>query len=246
MEILRTVIAILIITSFTSCNKDNGSGCFTSVGDIVYEERNFDSPFNSLSIYDNATVTIKQGPVYKAVVRGGSNLIESYKTSVENNILVIENKTICNWARDLDTPFEVYITMPELDSILLYGYGDLYSDGLFLVNKFTLDVSDAVGDVELEMEGDTINLIQRTGATNLSIKGNFNYTYVYCTSYSIIDLSELESNRGFYVNAGTGNMWINTLDYIKIKLELTGNIYYTNDPEIYIETHTGSGQLIPY
>ena len=246
MAILRYIIAILILTSFNACNKDNGSGCLTSVGDLVYEERNFDTPFNALSINDNATVIIKQGPEYKAVVRGGSNLMESYKTSIENNILVIENKTICSWARDLDTPYEVYITMPEIDSILLYGYGDLYSDGLFVVDEFILDATDAVGDVELEMEGNSIDLIQRTGATNLSIKGKFDYTYVYCTSYSIIDLSELESNSGFYVNAGTGNMWINTEDYIKVKLELSGNIYYTNDPEIYIETHTGSGQLIHY
>ena len=216
------------------------------MGDIVSEERIFDSPFNTLDIRDNATVTIKQGPEFKAIVKGGANLIESYTTTVEGAKLVIQNKTVCKWLRDQSTPYEVHITMPEIDTILFSGYGNIYSDGILDVDTFKIITSDGVGDIELAFSGSYLYLIQQTGATNVKLTGSFDYVYCYSTSYSIIDLEELVCQRGFYTNGGTGDFKISTTDYIKVQLNLTGNIYYTNDPEVFIESNPGSGQLIHY
>jgi hypothetical protein len=41
-------------------------------------------------------------------------------------------------------------------------------------------------------------------------------------------------------------MRVNTTNYIKVKLDLTGDIYYTNNPEIYLESQRGSGKMIHY
>lgn len=237
---------ILVFIAFCGCNKDDGSGCLTNVGDIVSEERHFESPFNTLDIRDNATVTIKEGPEYKVIVKGGANLINSYTTTIDGYKLVIENQTSCQWMRDQDTPYDVYITMPEIDSILYSGYGNIYSDGVLEVDTFKIITSDGVGDIELAFSGSYLYLIQQTGATNVKLTGSFDYVYCYSTSYSIIDLEELVCPRGFYTNGGTGDFRISTTDYIKVQLNLTGNIYYTNDPEIFIEMHSGSGQLIHF
>jgi len=228
------------------CSKGDGSDCITSAGDIITEERVFDTPFTSIKLLDNATLTIKQDSVYSAVVTGGNNLIESYTTQIEGNMLVISNNTKCDFLRDLSTPYEVTVTMPELDSILFNGYGNMYTDGIIEVDTFRLVTTNGVGNIFLNMNGTRIELVQQTGAGNVSMTGTVDYTYVYSTSYAIVDLKDLHSTEGFYVNGGTGDFTINTTDYIKIKLEFSGDIYYTNDPEIYIETNTGSGQLIHY
>lgn len=246
MAILRYILVLFLSLLFVSCNKDNGRGCFTSVGDIITDKRVFDTPFNSIQLFDNATLTIKQDSVYSAYVTGGNNLIESYSTVVEGNMLVITNNTNCDFLRDLDTPFDVTVTMPILDSILFNGYGDIYTDGIFEVDTFRLVTTNGVGNIYLDMNGTRIELVQQTGAGNVTMSGTVDYTYVYSTSYAIVDLKNLNSTEGFYVNGGTGDFTINTSDYIKIKIELSGDIYYTNDPEIYIETYTGSGQLIHY
>lgn len=232
--------------AFCGCNKDNGSACLTKPGDIVSEERLIESPFNTLDIRDNATVTIKEGPEYKVVVKGGSNLIDSYTTTVEGYKLVIENKTACQWIRDQDTPYEVSITMPEIDSILFSGYGNIYSDGVLEVDTFKIETKDGVGNIELAFSGNALYLIQHTGASNVKLTGTFDYVFAYSASYSIIDLQDLISYSGLYKNGGTGDFTINTSDYIRVELNLTGNIYYTNDPEIFISSHIGSGQLIHY
>ena len=246
MALLRTISIIFIITLCYSCNKDNGSGCVTRVGDIVTEERSFTEAFNTLDIRDNARVIIKEGPEYKAIVRGGANLMESYTTTVEGYKLVIENKTVCQWLRDQNTPFEVYITMPQIDSILFSGYGDISSDGVLEVDTFLFDSKNAVGNVDITFSGNYLKLIQHTGATNIHFTGSFDYAYVYSTSYSIIDLSKLSLNDAFLTNEGTGDFKVSCADYMKVKIDLTGNIYYDQDPEIFVESHLGSGQLIHY
>lgn len=246
MEILRYILILFVSILLVGCNKDDGSGCFTSVGDIITEKRFFDAPFNSIELNDNATLTIKQDSVFSVYVTGGNNLIESYVTTIQENFLVISNNTNCDFLRDLSTPFNVTVTMPELDSILFNGYGDIYTDGIFEIDTFRLITTNGVGNIFLDMNGDKVELVQQTGAGNVTMTGSVDYTYVYSTSYAIVDLSNLNCNSGFYVNSGTGDFTINTTEYMKVKLQLSGNIYYTNDPEIYIETYTGSGQLIHY
>lgn len=246
MEILKKIGLLFITSLLFACSKDDGSACFTSVGNIVTDERVFDLPFNCIELNDNATLTIKQDSIFSAKVSGGNNLIESYTTTIVGNSLVIENKTNCNFLRDLDTPFNVTVSMPDIDSILFNGYGNIYTEGMFMVDTFKLVTTNGVGNIFLNMTGDKVELIQQTGAGNVTMKGSADYTYVYSTSYAIVDLEEFECLNGFYVNGGTGDFRINTSEYIKVKLELSGNIYYTNEPYIYIETATGSGQLIHY
>jgi len=236
----------LLLILFLGCSKDNGSGCFTRQGNIITIERILVGNVNTLEIHDNAVVTIKQGPAFKALLRGGENLLDSYKTRVEGERLIIENLTSCDWTRDLSTPFEVTLIIPSLRSIYYVGHGGLYSDGPFNADTLLIDVKQGVGEYDLELYGDKLELVHHTGATNAIVKGSFDYVYAYSTSQSIFDMSELTVNSGFYANGGTGNMSINTSDYIKIQLNLTGNIFYTQDPEIYIESHIGSGQLIHY
>jgi len=247
MEVLtRHKYLFLLLILIIGCSKDDGSGCFTRQGNIVTIERILEGNVNTLEIRDNAVVTIKQGPEFKALVRGGENLLDSYKTRVEGDRLIIENLTSCDWTRDLGTPFEVTVILPSLRSIYYTGYGALYSDGPFNVDTLLIDVTQGVGEYNLELYGDKLELVHHTGATNATLKGSFDYVYCYSTSQSIFDMEDLIVNSGFYANGGTGNMTINTSEYIKIQLNLTGNIFYTQDPEIYIETHIGSGQLIHY
>lgn len=247
MEILmRYKYLSLVLILFLGCSKDNGSNCFTRQGNIVSIERILVGNVTTLDIRDDAVVTIKQGSELKAIVRGGENLLDSYKTTVEGDRLIIENLTTCGWTRDLSTPFEVTLTIPSIKSIYYTGYGGFYTDGPFNVDTLLIDIQQGVGEYDLELYGNKLELIHHTGAANVYLKGSFDFVYIYSTSQSIFDMSDLIVTNGFYVNGGTGNMTINTSDYIKVKLDLTGNIFYSNDPEIYIESHTGSGELIHY
>ena len=83
-------MAAFIIAFSLGCSKDNGSGCFTQVGDIITEERIVEMDFNCLELHDNATVYIKQGSDFHVEVRGGSKLMQSYITRFENNKLILE------------------------------------------------------------------------------------------------------------------------------------------------------------
>lgn len=247
MAVLKKyTLLFFVFISIIACNKDVDSGCFTRVGDLITEEREIDGNFSSLAIYDNAVVNIKIGPEIKVVVRGGEKLISSYTTQVEGNKLVLENKTICKWSRNLSTPFEVTITMPEIDSILYYGYGALKSVEQLEMDDLNISVFEGSGKIDLDLKVDSLALVLNTGVVNPTIKGSANYVYAYCVSQSIVDMSDFNVTRGYYVCSGTGDFRINTSDYIKVKLDLTGNLYYTNDPEIYVESQEGSGQLIPY
>lgn len=243
----RYSIYLILFVIVSSCNKDRGSGCFTREGDEVIVERELVGDFKTLEIYDDAVVTIKQGNEYKAIVKGGEKLIDSYKTTVENGRLVIENRTICYWTRDLSTAFEVTIIMPEIDSILYFGIGGIYTDGQILVDSLYIESRNGYGFMNMDVDGQNMKLILHYGGgVNIEMRGSMDKVFNYSTTQSIINMSQLEATRGWYVCDGTGDIIINTSEYIKVELDLSGNIYYTKDPEVYIKSQTGSGELIHY
>lgn len=239
-------LIIFSVFLLQACSKDRSSACLTREGDIVSVERDLEGSFKTLEIYDNAIVTIKQGPESKAIVRGGEKLIDSYITSVEGDRLIIKNNTSCKWTRDLSTPFEVTIIMPEIEKIYFYGYGGLKSDGDLQVQSFYIETVDGLGYIDLDIYGTNLDLIQHTGAVNVNLRGSFDYVFTYSSSMSIIDMSQLIVSEGLYKNVGTGDFRVNTSDILKVQLDLTGDIYYTNDPEIEIRSQIGSGVLIHY
>lgn len=243
----RYSIYLILFVIVSSCNKDRGSGCFTREGDEVIVERQLGGNFKTLEIYDNAVVTIKQGSEYKAIVKGGEKLIDSYKTTVENGHLIIENRTICNWTRDLSTAFEVTVIMPEIDSILYFGFGEINTYGQILVDSLYIESRNGYGYINMDVDGQNMELIiHYGGGVNIEMRGSMDKVLNYTTAHSIINMSQLEATRGWYICRGTGDITINTSEYIKVELDLTGNIYYTKDPEVYIKSQTGSGKLIHY
>ncbi len=239
-------LIILSVFLLQSCSKDKSGACLTREGDIIIIERVLEGNFKILEIYDDAIVTIKQGLESKAIVRGGEKLIDSYITRVDGDRLIIENNTKCKWTRDLSTPFEVTIIMPEIEKIYNYGYGGIKSDGDLQVQDLYIETVDGLGFIDLDVYGNNLDLIQHTGAVNVTLRGSFDYVFTYSSSHSIIDMSQLAVRDGYYQNVGTGDFRINTTDILKVQLDFTGDIYYTNDPEIEIKSQIGSGILIHY
>jgi hypothetical protein len=237
---------VFLLFILLGCSKDKGSNCFTRQGNIVSVERILEGNVTILDVRDNVKLTIKQGPEFKAIVRGGENLLDSYITKVEGNKLIFENLTSCKWTRDLSTPFEVILTIPEIKEIYYTGFGGIYSEGPFNCDTLLIDTKQGVGNFDLELNGKKLDLVNHTGSMQVKIKGSYDYVYCYAASQSIIDMSKLVVKKGFYASLGTGDVTINTSDYIKVILDLTGSIYYTNNPEIYIESQKGSGELIHY
>ena len=247
MEILKKITFILLSCSLLfACKKDDASGCFTREGDIITEERLFDASFNTIELYHDAKVFVQQGNESKAVVKGGNKLIGSYKTRVEGHKLIIENLTTCKWTRNLQTPFEVYITMPEFDTLYYLGYGEFHLQNDFQTDTVWVETTDGLGDIYLHSSGKRLNLIQHSGAANLHVKGSYDFVYAYSRSMSIIDMKETVVPEAFYANFGVGDYHVAASEYFKAILDQSGNIYYTGDPEIYVESQLGSGQLIEY
>ncbi|MGF1924951.1 MAG: GIN domain-containing protein, partial [Bacteroidia bacterium] len=125
--ILLTIISIFMLTS---CTKDR----LTANGDQMTETRTLNE-FTSLQVSGANRVKVTYGNEYKVVLKGSSNLLPYFKTTLDGKSLNLTYKN-ANVKHD---DIEIFVTMPMIKGATLSGSGGLDIDGSFdAINEFGL------------------------------------------------------------------------------------------------------------
>ena len=217
MKRVFVIATIGISVSFISCTKEKIRGN----GPTSTETRNH-ANFTGVAAFGSSAVYITQGTAFKVEVKGYSNLIPYYETTVVNNILELKYQNDVNVKND---NIEVYITMPVLNKISIYGSGDISTSGVFPGNTdFNATIS---GSGNINFSSGTSQNFYST----ISGSGN-----IY-TIDMIADKAETEVS-------GSGNTEITANTSLKVRIAGSGNVYYRGTPVI-TSTISGSGAVIP-
>lgn len=191
-----------LILLIGSCSKENTSDCVKSTGDVVKEDRLFNS-FNNLIVQDNINIILVQDLPGKVLIEAGENLLSKITVTPLGNALLIKNENKCNWVRRYDVPINVYVGVNQVKLIDLFGYGSI-SNGetietdtlrINILNYGSADISikstyvgflvDNKGSFTLK---GTVNRLAGTSYSNafVDIKGT-NVKWVYMNSKSLLD-----------------------------------------------------------
>jgi hypothetical protein len=81
-----------------SCKKENMNDCFTDRGLTAVEKRKLDV-FRNIKLGKRIQLVLIEDTVNYAIVEAGSHLLPSIVTSVEGEVLTIQNNNKCNWVR---------------------------------------------------------------------------------------------------------------------------------------------------
>lgn len=233
---------LIVIAFFISCKKENMGDCFKSTGPIKTETRSI-SPFTKIITNDNINLFIKQGPNLVLEVSGGENLLEFIKTKVVLNTLNISNQNKCNWVRSFKKEINITITLPELNEIEYYGSGDITFLNQFKTDEFYLNMFNASGKADLNLNGSLIELKIHTGPSDIKATGITDNIVLYNNGNGILDADNLQAKDALAITANTGELKVNATDFIKAEIRSRGDIILNGDPEIEL-SNTGSGELI--
>lgn len=137
---------------------------------IIEEQTRSLSGFNAIVSVSSVDVFVKQGDTYSVVVRADGNLLNYVKTEVKNNTLYVSvTKNI--WRAKM---LEVYVTMKELQKVVLSGSGDFYCKSPFTTSNLLFVISGS-GDAEASLKAKNVQVkVSGSGDVKLrGIRGNF-------------------------------------------------------------------------
>lgn len=243
MKTKHSIMLILILLFSSSCEKFQPGDCFKNTGEITEESREL-TAIKYLHMYNNVDVYVKYDPNYSVLVKAGKNVIPGIKTSVSEQTLTIENVNSCNWVRSFDNPIEVYISTPELDSIVYQSSGNLIFTNQFVGDSIKIDVLEGAGSIDLwlEMVKSRINLAY--GTADLNVKGHSHLSYLHSEAYGPADLSALNTEFTFMTNKSTNNCRVRARLELDVAIYNVGDVYYSGNPNIINADIAGPGKLI--
>lgn len=217
-QLKQLTLIMISIFMLSSCKKDR----LTANGDRMTETRILNE-FNNLRISGANKVTVNYGNEYKVVLKGSSNLLPYFKTTLNGKSLDLSYKN-ANVSHD---DIEIFVTMPFLTGVSLSGSGGLNIDGSFAkINEFDVAISGS-GEVSVNHE-----LIINKLNINLSGSGKVFF------QKAIVKEADIDIS-------GSGDVHLQITDYLKARISGSGEVYYKGNPQLDSRI-SGSGKLIKF
>lgn len=201
---------------FASCSKEQLEGN----GHIVTEVRTLSS-FSGVQNSGSKHIHVAYGPEYKVELRGSSNLIPAYETTIRNGTLHLSYERV-NVRRD---DLEVYVTTPEIRRAFLSGSGKILISGDFPAQDYFETRISGSGDVKVYDDFEAANV-------DVSVSGS-----------GEADLQRIESPQAEVNISGSGDVKVNATDRLKLKISGSGKVFYLGSPVI-DSSISGSGKVI--
>lgn len=234
---------LLILLVSVSCSKMDPVDCFRNSGPVTTEMRG-SSAFRYIHMKNNVDVLLKYAPEYAIEVKAGKNIIPGIKTEISNETLTIENENSCNWIRSYESPIEVHISAPQIDSIIYQSSGNLTSVNKFVNDSLKLDVIEGGGSIKLWVDLRIGQFNLHYGTVDLTVRGYSHISYLSSAGYGPANLSGLNTEFTFMTNNSINNCRVRSNYTLHVKILNLGDVYYSGNPSVLATEISGEGMLI--
>lgn len=206
----------LLALGFASCHKRGIKG----EGNIVSETRTV-GEFAKIEANGSTDVTVVADDEYFVIVKGYSNLVPIYKTKVNGDRLILEFKEGYWNVRNDNITVEVHT--PYVDKVSLNGSGSIYVDAGYDHERLDANINGS-GNVEVA-------------------RSTFRYMDVFINGSGNFNAETTEVNNVYVKISGSGDAWVYVLDYLRVRISGSGNVYYRGNPGTIDTDVSGSGQV---
>ena len=235
----------LIPVIFLSCHKDaDVMDCFKSTGKIVQEKRTVPG-FSKIELHDNVNLFLTQDSIKSEItVEAGENLISKIKTDVNDNNLVITNTNSCNWVRNFESPINVYVTTPLLDTIIYRSAGDLTWQNPWTNDSVQFDVWEGSGTIRLWLNVQKSRIYIHYGTVDVFAYGISNVTFLSSKGFGPVNCLDLISTYFYMRTISPNDCYIYVSYELGAEIDNIGNVYYKGNPWFISCNQSSSGKLI--
>jgi len=239
------IFILLMAFFFQSCigfEKIHGSG------KVVKEERQV-SGITGVALATLGKLRIELGDKEKLIIEAQENLLQYFETNVNNGILKIKTRNFINIRPT--KPVKYFLTVKELDTIVLSSSGDIRAPDL-KANKFSV-TSSSSGDLEMgDLDVDVLK-VRLSSSGDVSIKeltakmldvvisssgdlhisgGEVEEQEIIISSSGKYKAKNLESARANVRISSSGDATIRVRDYLNSTLSSSGSVYYIGNPSV--------------
>jgi hypothetical protein len=200
--------------------------------------------FTTISLNMSANITLEKGNSHKASFNGDQAVEDLVDLKVAENVLYISLKPgkEREYQRLMQNgDFNLVITLPNIEAILVNGSGSVYSEDVFPAEKLKIQINGS-GDVNLQKMLPTQVKIDINGSGDVSMYAtgeiavgeiNINGSGDVCTR--AVDIKSLTVR----IN-GSGDATVKSTENLDIKIIGSGDVFYTGGNNVNINK-MGSG-----
>lgn len=202
------------------------------------------SAFTEISLRIGANVHLKQGDTQSVEAKGKETTLEKLIIEVKDRKLVIRYPNEAWFSKWNPGPVDVYVTIPQIDALVISGSGSIISDGKIESRILDLTVSGS-GDIKIgDLKGEKVSAaISGSGNIHLSGKQNTAELKATISGSGNVKAIELPADNVDVKVSGSGNCWVNSTKNLVVKLAGSGNVIYRGNPSI-DSSIVGSGKVM--
>jgi len=226
---LITLIAILVITG-------------TQLLVAQTSQKREVSAFTEISLRIGANVHLKQGE-QSIEVKCSESTLAKLITEVSDRKLVIRYPNDSWFSKWNPGPVDIYITMPQIDALVISGSGSIFSDGKIESRILDATISGS-GDIKLaDLKAEKVSATL-SGSGNIHLFGKQNATELKAaiSGSGNVKAIEFPADNVYIKIAGSGNCWVNCTKSLVVKLAGSGNVVYRGNPSV-DSSIAGSGKV---
>ncbi len=234
-----TFAITLSVLGFSEMTAQWGNKRVQGNGNVVTKTVNTQD-YDAVKVVGSMDVHLEKGTEGTITVKTDENLHEYLVIEVkENNALVIRTKKHTN----LRTKKGIHITVPfrDISKLSLVGSGDIDSKDTIDGDELEVSVTGS-GDIVLDVEANLIDA-KITGSGDMELTGSTKDVEVKVSGSGDFKGSSLTSQNAQAYVSGSGDIRIAVKNSIKGRVNGSGDIRYSGNPERSDTKVSGSGTI---
>ncbi len=233
-----TAIIALILGTCTSCAQGWGNGVRGN-GNITTETIQV-ADYDAVSVVGSMNVTLIEGTEGTITITTDENLHEYLDITSYGGKLKI---TFKNSKNGFSSKQGVNIVVPftDINDVSLVGSGDIISKDTIKANMMDISVVGS-GDMDLDIEANDLDS-NLSGSGDIILRGKVTNFKAKVSGSGDFEARSLEAQNTEAYVAGSGDLQVNAKKSIKARVNGSGDITYSGNPEKVDTKISGSGDI---
>lgn len=243
MRRLLHVLTFCVLIGLVSCGPSGAPD--KSNGKLVTKEERV-KDFKAVVLKVPATLFIQQTGKEGLEIEAEESQIGKLSIKVEGGVLEIGIEKNGDWRgmfwgtniTPTEKPITLFLTVKELNSIILDGAGDITTEGLIKSDKMEIKLSGS-GTVHFDLNGKELtSTISGTGA--LFLTGDVDEQDLKISGSGKYEADDLKSKDAKIKISGSGDVVVHVKEKLSVDISGSGNVSYQGRPKIK-QNISGSG-----
>lgn len=233
------IVLVLVLAISTLACSVGGWNTVSGSGHVTEEEYEV-SGVTAVTLTTIGNLYISVGDEEELRIEAEDNLLQYFEVEVDSGVLEIGAESGVNLQPTALVNF--YLTVSELDTIVLAGSGDIEAPDLE-AEQFSVTISGS-GDVYMgALDADAIEVLI-SGSGDLHVSGGVVTEQIITISGSgKYEARDLASATAEVSITGSGSITIRVRDSLKVSISGSGSVRYAGNPTLDRVTVSGSGSI---